>query len=214
MKMDGVNCTLNNSLPIFQNTEKRPFEYRKLHFFLPYQTFELFYMVSINFNMHYKAYIRALYGVYTTSDTDKHIVSEIKFDVITHCFKHIYIYITCFFSIVHVGNQYVVGVSFAPSPLPHPPTLQKSIKRCYMQLFGMGLLPDTENCGCAYAGNAGSFSPPPEAKDPDMHHGTCVTHVPWCMPGSLTSGFLWSRRRGKTFPAFPAHAQPAMLRIW
>ena len=24
-----------------------------------------------------------------------------------------------------------------------------------------------------------------------MHHGTCVTHVPWCMPGSLTSGFLW-----------------------
>ena len=32
--------------------------------------------------------------------------------------------------------------------------------------------------------------------DPDMHHGTCVTHVPWCMPGSLTSGFRWSRWRG------------------
>ena len=31
--------------------------------------------------------------------------------------------------------------------------------------------------------------------DPDMHHGTCVTHVPWCMPGSLTSGFRWSRWR-------------------
>ena len=29
--------------------------------------------------------------------------------------------------------------------------------------------------------------------NPDMHHGTCVTHVPWCMPESLTSGFLWSR---------------------
>ena len=26
---------------------------------------------------------------------------------------------------------------------------------------------------------------------------TCVTHVPWCMPGSLTSGFLWSRWQGK-----------------
>ena len=26
-----------------------------------------------------------------------------------------------------------------------------------------------------------------------MHHGTCITHVPWCMRGSLTSGFLWSR---------------------
>ena len=30
-----------------------------------------------------------------------------------------------------------------------------------------------------------------------MHQGTCVTHVLWCMPGSLTSGFLWSRWRGK-----------------
>ena len=24
--------------------------------------------------------------------------------------------------------------------------------------------------------------------DPGMHHGTCVTHVPWCMTGSLTCG--------------------------
>ena len=30
-----------------------------------------------------------------------------------------------------------------------------------------------------------------------MHHGTCVTHVPWCMPGPLTSGFFWSRWRGR-----------------
>ena len=63
-------------------------------------------------------------------------------------------------------------------------------------------------------GMPGTFYPPPRVSDPNMHHGTCVTHVPWCMPGSLTSGFLWSRRRGKTFPAFPAHAQPAILRIW
>ena len=33
----------------------------------------------------------------------------------------------------------------------------------------------------------------------DMHHGTCVTHVQRCMPGSLTSGFLWNRWRGKRF---------------
>ena len=45
----------------------------------------------------------------------------------------------------------------------------------------MGLLPDTSNRGCACAGNAGTFSPPP--------------HVPWCMPGSLISGFLWIRRK-------------------
>ena len=45
----------------------------------------------------------------------------------------------------------------------------------------------------------GTFSPPPQVGDPDKHHGTCVTHVPWCMPGSITSGFLWSRWRGKHF---------------
>ena len=60
----------------------------------------------------------------------------------------------------------------------------------------------------------GTFSPPLRVSDPDMHHGTCVTHVPWCMSGSLTNGFLLSRWRGETFPAFPAHAQPAILRIW
>ena len=43
------------------------------------------------------------------------------------------------------------------------------------------------------------FSPPPRVSDSDIHHGTCVTHVPRCMPGSLTSGFLWSRWREKRF---------------
>ena len=38
--------------------------------------------------------------------------------------------------------------------------------------------------------------------DPGIHHGPCVTHVPWCMSGSLTCV------DGKTFPAFPAHAHP------
>ena len=83
----------------------------------------------------------------------------------------------------------------------------------YMALF-TGLLSDTQNYGCASAGNAGNVYPSPQVNDPDMHHGTCVTHVPWCMPGSLTIGFLWNRPRGNTFPAFPAHAQPAILRIW
>ena len=68
--------------------------------------------------------------------------------------------------------------------------------------------------GAHAPGMPGTFSPSTQVSDPDMHHGTCVTHVPWCMPGSLTSSFLWNRRRGKTFPAFPAHAQPAILRIW
>ena len=49
----------------------------------------------------------------------------------------------------------------------------------------------------------------PLVSDPGMHHGTCVTHVPWCMSGSLTRG-----GGKKTFPAFPVHAQPAIIRIW
>ena len=43
----------------------------------------------------------------------------------------------------------------------------------------------------------GTFSLPLPVNKPNMYHGTCVTHVPWCMPGSLTSGFFWSWWRGK-----------------
>ena len=46
-------------------------------------------------------------------------------------------------------------------------------------------------------GMPGTFSSSPRVGDPGMHHGTCVTHVPWCMPGSLTSGCLWSQWRGR-----------------
>ena len=37
----------------------------------------------------------------------------------------------------------------------------------------------------------------PLVSDPDMPHGTCVTHVPWCMAGSLTSG------DGENVPGIP-----------
>ena len=47
--------------------------------------------------------------------------------------------------------------------------------------------------GCACAENAGNVFPPPWVSDPDRHHGTCVMR----MPGSLTSGFILSRWRGK-----------------
>ena len=33
--------------------------------------------------------------------------------------------------------------------------------------------------------------------DPGIHHGTCVTHVPWCMSGSLTWG------GGENVPGIP-----------
>ena len=58
----------------------------------------------------------------------------------------------------------------------------------------MGLLPDTWNCGLRMRRECrGRFPRPrlqrkPLVSDPGIHHGTCVTHVPWCMSGSLTCG--------------------------
>ena len=41
-----------------------------------------------------------------------------------------------------------------------------------------------------------------------MHHGTCVTHAPWFMSGSLTRG------GGENVPGIPGACAPAILRIW
>ena len=51
-------------------------------------------------------------------------------------------------------------------------------------------------------GIPGTFSPPTRVSDPDMHHGTCVTHVPWCMPGSLTISF--GIGGGENVPGIPS----------
>ena len=46
--------------------------------------------------------------------------------------------------------------------------------------------------GCTCAGDTGNVFPATDFKgnplvsDPGMHHGSFVTHVPWCMSGSLT----------------------------
>ena len=37
----------------------------------------------------------------------------------------------------------------------------------------------------------------PLINDPDIHHGTCMTQVPWCMSGSLTRG------GGENVPGIP-----------
>ena len=63
-------------------------------------------------------------------------------------------------------------------------------------------------------GMPGTFSPrrqfqrKPLFSYPGMHHGTCVTHVPWCMSGSLTCG------DGENIPGIPGACAPAILRIW
>ena len=61
-----------------------------------------------------------------------------------------------------------------------------------------GPLPDSQNYGSRMRRECWEHSPrhrglaiPTSIKD------TCLTHVPWCMQWSLTSGFLWSQWRGK-----------------
>ena len=68
--------------------------------------------------------------------------------------------------------------------------------------------------GCACAGNAGNVFPrrrfqrKPLVSDPGIHHGTCVTHVPWCMSGSLACS------NGENVPGIAGACAPAILRIW
>ena len=68
--------------------------------------------------------------------------------------------------------------------------------------------------GGACAWNAGNVFPhrlfqrKPIVSDPGMHHGTCGTHVPWCMSGSLTLG------GGENVPGIPSACAPTILRIW
>ena len=54
----------------------------------------------------------------------------------------------------------------------------------------MGLLPDMANCGLRMRRECRKHFPHHRLQrkllvsDPGMHHGTCITHVPWCMSGS------------------------------
>ena len=73
----------------------------------------------------------------------------------------------------------------------------------------IGLLPDTYNCGLRMRRECRERFPRHRLQrkllisDPGMHHGTCVTHVPWCMSGSVARGggrkrFRHSRRMRNT----------------
>ena len=82
------------------------------------------------------------------------------------------------------------------------PILRYDIRACLFTLRAiltategwMGLLPDTQNCGLRMRWECRERFPrhrlqrKPLVSDPGMHHGTCVTHVPWCESGSLTRG--------------------------
>ena len=67
----------------------------------------------------------------------------------------------------------------------------------------IGLLPHTYNCGLRMRRECRERFPrhrlrrKPLGADPSTHHGSCVTHVPWCMSGSLT------RDGGENLPGIP-----------
>ena len=70
-------------------------------------------------------------------------------------------------------------------------------------VLNMDLFPDTHNCGlrmrqeCRERFPRHRFQRKPLISDPALHHGTCVTHVPWCMSGSLACG------GGENVPGIP-----------
>ena len=67
----------------------------------------------------------------------------------------------------------------------------------------MGLLRDAQNCGlcmrreCRECFPRNRLQRKPPVSDPGMYHGTYVTHVPWCMSGSVARG------GGENVPGIP-----------
>ena len=123
-----------------------------------------------------------------TNERPKRVYDVMK----TFNFRLTSIYITLNFSLAYVSNgNNPTNTSLVRSTLLHGP-LARPIK-----------LP------VAYAlGTPGTFSPSQRVNDSDMHHDTCVTHLPWCMLGSLNSGFLWSRWQGKRSQHFRRMRNP------
>ena len=72
----------------------------------------------------------------------------------------------------------------------------------------MDLLPDTQNSGCACAGNTGKVFPATDLK------GNRGLAIPAFITARASARDRQPAVAGKTFPVFPAHAQPAILRIW
>ena len=81
-------------------------------------------------------------------------------------------------------------------------------RRCFLY----GLLPDMWNCGLRMRRECRERFPRhglqriPRVSDPGVHNETCVTHVPWCMSGSLT------RSGGENVPG--ACARGPWLLVW
>ena len=78
-------------------------------------------------------------------------------------------------------------------------------------ISGMDLFPDTQNCRLRMRRECWERFPrhwlqmKPPVSDPGMHHGTCFTHVPWCMSWPQTRG------GGENVPGIPGACAPRNL---
>ena len=103
----------------------------------------------------------------------------------------------------HYYEDQTIHINVQPSKINKVPCLTYLTKRPLWASYQI-----RKSVGCACAGNAGNVFPHRQlrrillVRDPGMRHGTCVTHVPWCMSGLLTRGGRekWSRhsRRMRT----------------
>ena len=107
-------------------------------------------------------------------------------------------WMNCF--LLHLRHQRFLLVSLKMTPEFHDCLMQsiRGLMATADTTFDNGPLARYVKLRVGHApGMAGTVCLPPRVSNPDMHQGTCVTHVPWCMPGSLTSGFHWIRWWGK-----------------
>ena len=89
-------------------------------------------------------------------------------------------------------------------------------------IFVYGPLPDTHNCGLRMRRECRERFPrhwlqrKPLVSDPDMHHGTCVTHVPSCMSRSPTRGRVKRSRYSRRMrnPQFYVSGKRPIARMW
>ena len=113
----------------------------------------------------------------------------------------------------YIGLNHTDALSTSPVPAHSwRLTFQKYRLWCWWRIIlyeqryfraSMGFLPDTWNCGMRMRRECRERFPchrlrrKPLVSDSGMHRGTCVTHVPWCMSGSLTRG------GGENVPGIP-----------
>ena len=94
---------------------------------------------------------------------------------------------------MELGNQYLSSVATPQGWWVHSCVADR-INICHshkgywirIELVAWASCEISKIVGCAYARNAGNVFPASDFNrkrqncDPGMHHGTCVTHVPWC----------------------------------